>query len=166
MCPGTDSALYPRFFSSRLPCCCGFSYFSLVFLFLVQQISLLCSFIFFTGICHATQQLWQIQITRVSWVVGQSTRFVEMSSQDSHPDRLRIGSALSDRSSDCFLCVALIGLVIWKKVNIFLSRVYVLFVPQLLCHYLCNSGCQNPFWSETDLVPFFCRSELFTGSPF
>ena len=99
-------------------------------------------------------------------MVGQSTRFVEMSSQDSHPDRLRIGSALSDRSSDCFLCVALIGLVICKKVNIFLSRVYVPFVPQLLCHYLCNSGCQNPFWSETDLVPFFCRSELFTGSPF
>ena len=99
-------------------------------------------------------------------MVGQSTRFVEMSSQDSHPDRLKIGSALSDRSSDCFLCVALIGLVIWKKVNIFLSRVYVPFVPQLFCHYLCNSGCQNPFWSETDLVPFFCRSELFTGSPF
>ena len=44
-------------------------------------------------------------------MVGQSTRFVEMSSEDSHPDRLRIGSALSDRSSDCFLCVALIGLV-------------------------------------------------------
>ena len=57
MCPGTDSALYPPFFSSRLPCCSVLSYFSLVFLFLVQQISLLCSFIFFTGICHATQQL-------------------------------------------------------------------------------------------------------------
>ena len=85
------------------------------------QISLLCSFIFLTGICHGTQiDDWQIQITRVSRVVGQSTRFVEMSSEDSHPDRLRIGSALSDRSSDCFLCVALIGLFC-KKVNIFSS---------------------------------------------
>ena len=49
-------------------------------------------------------------------MVGQSTRFVEMSSQDSHPDRLKIGSALSDRSSDCFV----IGLFC-KKVNIFSS---------------------------------------------
>ena len=73
-------------------------------------------------------------------MVGQSTRFVEMSSEDSHPDRLKIGSALSDRSSDCFLCVALIGLFC-KKVNIFssgaLNQPIVNWPTQPTCFDLC-----------------------------
>ena len=70
-------------------------------------------------------------------MVGQSTRFVEMSSEDSHPDRLRIGSALSDRSSDCFLCVALIGLFC-KKVNIFSSGTLNQSIANWPTHYSTN----------------------------
>ena len=70
-------------------------------------------------------------------MVGQSTRFVEMSSQDSHPDRLKIGSALSDRSSDCFLCVALIGLFC-KKVNIFSSGTLNQPIANWPTHYSTN----------------------------
>ena len=71
--------------------------------------------------------------------MGQSTRFVEMSSEDSHPDRLRIGSALSDRSSDCFLCVALIGLVLCKKVNIFSSGTLKQPIVNWPTHYSTNN---------------------------